>query len=729
MTAPSELLIRRVAALAAAVGAALLVGLAPPVRFQIDTTSEPARSTVLSPVYGGHGVQQSLGEPASPILRAKIWAGAGLAGPATLVTASLVTGDVSEPVRQFSFQARPSAEPLPQTLVFQPYDLPTGSEVRLQLAVSPDAQNFVSFATASFAPSINRDFKQPELDGQPLDFLGPLAYELEGEGSGFRAAWFHGGSERTRLAGAVAALLAGLVLRFLGSGIVRLALAVPSIRPQPAEPDAPRRIFFYPWLIPVFGVLSFYSSNILVFELSEMVRPIAISLAAVTIFLAALWIWLRDAGLAAAIVAIVAAVFVSYGHVHDLIDASGDHRVWLPVAVVSIGVFAYAAWFRRRWARGVGRFLNYATVPLVAIPLVSIGLLFRPSVELDDPSIPDRAAAAISGVVERPDIYYIILDSYDRADMLEPFDNSAFLTSLEDRGFYVADRARSNYRKTEFSIPSSLSMRYLDEFDRFGDAEKLQARELARDHLLGRVLERLGYRTVHLDSGFSATSSNTAADLLVDFTPSGPVVIRDRAGPTGTSGDSRVAPNRFLWEFARTTLLKPFVDVLRRQSQRAPYSWSDPGRALAAFAYLRTIPALDGPTFTFAHIIKPHHPFNFDRNGNISPYPGFSDDHDPTVPGAYHGQLLYVNELVLETVDFLLRESSQPPVIVISSDHGTGMGLGDDARNAILAAYHLPNGGNEVLYPSITSVNSFRVILDYYFDLGMGRLEDKVFDF
>jgi hypothetical protein len=59
-----------------------------------------------------------------------------------------------------------------------------------------------------------------------------------------------------------------------------------------------------------------------------------------------------------------------------------------------------------------------------------------------------------------PDIYYIILDAYGRADTLQSlfdYDNSEFLDFLEAKGFYVADCAQSNYSQTILSLSSSLT--------------------------------------------------------------------------------------------------------------------------------------------------------------------------------------------------------------------------------------------------------------------------------
>ena len=99
---------------------------------------------------------------------------------------------------------------------------------------------------------------------------------------------------------------------------------------------------------------------------------------------------------------------------------------------------------------------------------------------------------------------------------------------------------------------------------------------------------------------------------------------------------------------------------------------------------------------------------------------GWPDDHDPTVPAAFYGQLIWLNGQMLEVIDAILDDYDESPIIVIAGDHGHG-------SHDILAAFLLPDGGETVVYPSITSVNHFRAILDYYFGLDLGLLEDRVY--
>jgi hypothetical protein len=75
--------------------------------------------------------------------------------------------------------------------------------------------------------------------------------------------------------------------------------------------------------------------------------------------------------------------------------------------------------------------------------------------------------------------------------------------------------------------------------------------------------------------------------------------------------------------------------------------------------------------------------------------------------------------------------SAQPPVIIIQ-DRVLGRQLWDSITNLpveppILSAYYLPEGGDVKLYPAISPVNSFRVVLNYYFGTDLPLLPDETY--
>jgi len=167
--------------------------------------------------------------------------------------------------------------------------------------------------------------------------------------------------------------------------------------------------------------------------------------------------------------------------------------------------------------------------------LVAVNLVILVSNQLDSGSInPSKGKlfnASISEVdlsdvdtTNLPDIYYIILDSYPRADILSEFydyDNSPFLNDLRDRDFFVADKSTSNYVQSVFSMSSSLNLQYLDEYvsdiDIDSDDESV-LQELIHDNNAYLITNEIGYRFAFLRSYSTPFLSNPNAD--VHLTPS-----------------------------------------------------------------------------------------------------------------------------------------------------------------------------------------------------------------
>jgi hypothetical protein len=48
-------------------------------------------------------------------------------------------------------------------------------------------------------------------------------------------------------------------------------------------------------------------------------------------------------------------------------------------------------------------------------------------------------------------------------------------------------------------------------------------------------------------------------------------------------------------------------------------------------------------------------------------------------------------------------------------------------RTSILNAYYLPNGGSQDLYPTISPVNSFRIVLNTYFGTNLELLPSETY--
>ena len=709
------------------------------------------------PLWPDYSVEQPLDGVPDVISEVRIWARAGFDRGEGLIVASLLQGRDYQLVRQLKFPIKASRILRSYVLTFPSYQPAPGEKLVLQLWVSKlrsdgrPANNHVIFGTSEPGTGI----APLTLNGRPTGH-GALAHEFIWTGAGWRAALEGSIPDIARLAGAIAAALAAVALHPVISRTLRkttqkvrivfLTVAGPIHRtlrrarisrisqlPDAQAPSGRRGFYIFPWLIPAFAILHYLASNRLLFRVSDSIAVAVVVLAIVTAAFIAFRLVFKTAAVAAMLTGLLGIAFFSYGHVYVALGDHADDRYLMGLGIPTVLGLGALVPRRAEFASRIGSILNFASVVLLAAPLYQIavhiyaatpsptGELSHESAELDE-----RVAEAKARITENElrDIYYIILDKYPRSGSPPEFDNSDFINELEARGFYVAPQARSNYVYSFHSIPSSLNMRYVGKDNEWDDQESRQLLEMADDHALGRILKALGYNYVHVSAGWLATETSRNADLVVDFAPSGRLLSRAENRDPFSLEKSSSTSGRFTSTFLRTTAARPFLSHEFSAEHDGPYGWTHPFRTLAWLDFMKEVGTMERPKFVFAHVLKPHEPTSFDRSGNITfDYEGWTDDHDPTVPGAFYGQVIWLNDRMLEVIDAILDEYEEPPIIVIAGDHGHGRSV----RRDILAAFLLPEGGESALYPSITSVNHFRAILDYYFGLNLGLLEDRVY--
>jgi hypothetical protein len=242
--------------------------------------------------------------------------------------------------------------------------------------------------------------------------------------------------------------------------------------------------------------------------------------------------------------------------------------------------------------------------------------------------------------------------------------------------------------------------------------------EMIRKNRAMAFLKGQGYRLIALSSSIEPTDIKTA-DLYIGF--------------KGLESEFRTA-------LLNTTPLPLFIRLGKGGS---PYE-AHRKRILNAFRALRESPLEKGPFFLFVHLMSPHPPFVFGPGGeprdpdylfsmvDADRLHGASEAAIRRYIPAYRDQVSFLNKKVLEAVDAILGRSPEPPIIVLQGDHGSRAyadldrpeGSYFEENLAILNAYHLPGGGNALLRPGITPVNTFRLIFKHYFGADLELLDD-----
>ena len=500
---------------------------------------------------------------------------------------------------------------------------------------------------------------------------------------------------------------------------------------------APIHPFFF-FLYPVASLLAW---NVQELYAGQAIRSILATLAGCLIIWTLLAMITRDIHLAAILTSLAGLLFFSYGHVYDSLgqirslgSQFARHRFLIP-AWVALFLAASAIMARKRAsARSMTPVLNVMGLAALLMPILSLVVFFSRT------QTDDARATRIPAVVLRPptdvpspDIYYIILDGYARSDTMHEaigLDNSEFIAFLERQGFYVAANSRSNHNWTSLSLSSSLNLTLAQ----YLGANMLPGYyptpfvDFIRHSLVRRSLEEIGYRSVAFQSGYLPTEWIDADAYVGPATDSLP------------SPNVGFQPNAFESMLLDTTLLQPVLSWpplgfelqgTPTRDQSYPY---DVLRAviLSEFNHLAQPLPLEGPRLVFAHIVAPHSPYLFTATGEAR-----SSDQPFTLLEAadvsandrdlYRDQAAYITGRAQEVIQSILVNSDTPPVIILQADHGPGLGMGQAERTAILNAILVREECRSMLYPSITPVNTFRIVFNCYFDSDLPLVEDEVY--
>jgi len=491
----------------------------------------------------------------------------------------------------------------------------------------------------------------------------------------------------------------------------------------------------HPIAFASYPVLALYVASLGQLGLDAIVRSWAASVLLAILLIAAFRWWMPGRGHADLAASLCLLVFFSYGHIYAQLKQLGAwgpilirHRYLAPLAIaLAVG----GLWLIRRlgsvrpvtavtgtvgWSLILALGLRAGTYALESYQITTGLTAQGPTCTLDPP--PNSRL---------PDVYVIIMDAYERDDILwemHGYDNTPFLRALESRGFYVARGSMANYRHTELSIPSLLNMEYVQNLPGSHSPESTNTSgmiELLKNSRLRRELECLSYATVAIETGV-VWSEWRDADYFISREAGVLYRLQFAGGLT-----------RFESLLLRTTMARALLDLTTRMGVPPDALANDPvdvhrERILFQFEQLKTIPELPGPKLVFAHILSPHPPMVFGPNGEYVDEATFETDATDQQFGspllkAYADQVHYLNGRLLEVVTAILAKSASPPVIIIQGDHGWADRNAED-KLSILNVYHFPDADYSALYPTITPVNSFRVVLNQYLGGSFELLED-----
>jgi len=463
----------------------------------------------------------------------------------------------------------------------------------------------------------------------------------------------------------------------------------------------------------VYPILYQMAVNISEISINHVYRPLVVSLFVVVLLLLIFRFIYRDWTKAALVATILLILFYSYGHVYIAlkgITLGGmfpfRHRTLAPVWAAAACFAIWQMFGKKGNLAALTSMCNAAGLFLLIVPVYQLlAHSFQSRISESTHARDVQILLQSDGIT--PDIYYIILDGYGRSDILKNvygYDNSEFLNSLKELGFYVADCSQSNYAQTEFSLVSSMNYNYLEELGDHLVSEKIDRPALdylIKHSALRRNLEAVGYKTVAFDTGFDWTQLDDA-DYYLSPEPS---FAR-------------------LNEFERLLITTTFARII--QNVNLDEQYADPElyreRTLFVLDKLDKLSYIKEPKFVFVHLIIPHPPYVFGPTGEtVEPIDAGATRSEQAIH--YRNQAIYISSRMQEIVPKIIANSTTPPIIIIQGDHGPTVPSNPQQRMSNLSVYYLP-GVDVPLQPTLTPVNTFRVIFNAYFGQNLELLED-----
>ena len=477
-----------------------------------------------------------------------------------------------------------------------------------------------------------------------------------------------------------------------------------------------------PLLFAAYPVLFLWSQNLGETPADDVLQPLVGIVLGTALATVALAIVFGDRARAALVVTPVVFGILMYGHVAELVDVPTEVLVaaWAGVVLIGTG----AAWLLRDpQVVRVDRALGGLAAILVAVSLVPIvPYEVEEAMAAPPPVLVDGQVLSGATEAHRRDVYWLVYDRYgsDRSLELQFGVRNDLTPWLRERGFDVLDDSHANYVATALSMASTLSMAHLEQLTRLVGTESSSYNPLYARLQNSRVVKQfkaLGYAYHHLGSWWNPTRTDEAAnenynaDGVNDFT----AVLFETSGLP-------LAIEALGWE----------EEVPSEHTKHLKHNTY----ALDQLDRLRDAP---GPKFVLAHVLLPHPPYVYDRDGRP-----MTEAESAALGPAEAGrrQLAYTNARLRAFLEPLLAlPEDEQPIIILQADEGpwTDPYFADkvnydwataspeelEIKFGIINAWYIP-GADLDLDPAMTAINTFPVLFERYFGLDYELLPDRV---
>lgn len=464
----------------------------------------------------------------------------------------------------------------------------------------------------------------------------------------------------------------------------------------------------HPFMFGLFPVLLIYVNNLAEISIESLFVPITIIYLATISLILIISKIIRSLQKSTVIVSFFLLLFFTVGHVqlalhgNEIFGLRADSLTILGIpylALFSLGLYAI---YKKKVMEKPNQIISVISIAIV--------LSFVPTAISDSSGFSaNQFYEEINFQVDKkPDVYLIILDGYAGKESLEKdftFDNTKFLDFLKNSDFYISEKNFSNYQWSNLSMNSLLNMNYLDDYPNYSVGDYLLLRDLYGNNAVMKTFQKNGYDVFFIDGGAPFREIHVSTKTLCHATDNG-----------------------LLQNLIDTSM----ISLISKKFSKI--SWNE--IRTCAFEELEKISnQTENPKFTYVHFNLPHHPYNYDENGNLVEFNETAEKlGEQESNKRYINQVKVTNEKISEVIPTIISSSKITPIIIIASDHGWAFAHHFERPLEKNEEYLIQRYNNfQAFYPAknidayydITSVNIFRQIFNDSFGTDLQLLENK----
>ena len=439
----------------------------------------------------------------------------------------------------------------------------------------------------------------------------------------------------------------------------------------------------------------------------------------VTILITGLaWLFYKDLVKACLVAFFTMLYFFFFGAVHDLLKNIFNgafitrYSFLLPLSII---IFLFIIIFLKRKKKPLFKTTYYLNVLFIFLIFFDSAWLATRIIMAHKKETNDLPREfIIVANIPKPDIYLIVADEYAGNSELKDifaFDNTPFTDSLKQKGFHTIPYSRSNYNYTPFAGASLLNMNYLEIKNKErGQTDLAYCYKTISENKLLRFLRYNDYSFYNYS--------------IFDF-PGQPARVNETFIPVKTR---LITSQTFLNRLNRDIRFN-LITRLKSKSELKKLTYSNLHNNNNIYNLTRNIveEKTVNPKFVYAHLMMPHYPYYFDKNGNEIPFEKLVEGNQSN-QGDYIEYLQFCNKKILSLIDHILQSSPSPPIIILMGDHGFRhfrKPVENDYYFLNHLSVYLPNQNYSAFPDSLTSVNLFRVILNTEFQQRLSLSKDS----